>query len=243
MKNPLPSLWKLILLSFVCLLFSCATTRLNGTSEVGIINVGSYTIEVPRGWAWVYNKVENEGITLTKAGQSIFGKLMAAVGPNIPEHFAFIRVFKHRVSEDNASLSEEQMADDFRSQGEKIIVEQGIKSGLHGLLWYRFLGHPPAEMEGYDLKYVRKDTTSVNGKKLYTMSYKTSAGTLVGGVSPKGSLRVCEGILYLYFPPNFEGKHHFYGFHISQTYLNPTLGKIDLTEIHNVIKSFHEVEE
>jgi len=146
-----------------------------------------------------------------------------------------IHVFRNEVAGKGWHMSEEEIANDYRNQEEKKMIEAGVKLDSTTFYLYQFDGE-------YKLEDLRKDVTSINGKKLYTMTYKATAGTFFGIPLSKGPSRTVETALYLYFPPNIKEKHNFYCFLISETYLPPSLLKIDLTQIYHVIRSFQEIE-
>jgi ankyrin repeat protein len=135
-----------------------------------------------------------------------------------------IKVFRNEMAPQGWHFSEEEAADDFRNNEEKIMTEELVKKGT------------------YELKDVKKGAATIGGKKFYTMSYKTTTGSFWGQFVEGGaSYHAVESALYLFFPPDFKKTHIFYGFLISDYYLRGHLyvtKKTDLAQIYPVINSF-----
>jgi hypothetical protein len=111
-------------------------------------------------------------------------------------------------------LSEEEVANDYRG-GEVMNMEvMGVNPGK------------------YELHDVKNDVTTMNGKKLYSLSYRKMGGAWFG------ANKVEEAVLYLYFPSDFKEKHLFYLFLISEFHELDPAKKADLTPIDPVITSF-----
>jgi hypothetical protein len=216
MKNRLSKLAKGTLVVFLLSLVSCATTQTIQQRGEHVVNMGDYSVEAPIGEDWeIQIDKEKAIISFTKIKQSAKSKLAGVIDGS-----TLIEVFKNEIPPQGWHMGEEETADDFRNHQEKTMIEEGVEKGE------------------YILEDVKKGHTTINDKKLYFLSYKTTAG--FGGVSPTNPLRVVEAILYLYFPEHFKGKHIFYGFRISEAYTRPAVFSIDLTQIYPVIRSFKE---
>ncbi len=197
------------------LLFSCATTQqAQGVKEGETINMNSYTVAVPPGGNWEIQIAKEQGmVTFLKLKKWLFtGRVLGSTT---------IKVFRNEIAPQGWHLSEEEVANDFRNNEEKIMREEGVKKGL------------------YELEDVTKSIESEGDKKLYAMSYKIKRD-LPGGVWEHGAAahRAQEAVLYLYFPPDFKVRHIFYGFLISEDYERGSFAKVDLAQIDPVINSF-----
>lgn len=95
-----------------------------------------------------------------------------------------------------------------------------------------------ADKGNYELLDIKKEVTSIDGKKVCTMSYKIKAGSLSSvfkyGLSGR---QVGESILNLYFPPDFKNKHSLFIFLIVETKEIGAKVKFDLTLVNPVINS------
>ncbi len=208
-----------ILMSLV-FIASCATAPSPQVSSGRLVDVGKFSVKAPDGEGWnIQIDKQNAAVIFVKAKQSAISKLAGVIDAS-----TLVRVFRNEVVQPKPPMSEEETADEFRNFEEKIMIEEGVNKGQ------------------YKLEDVKKGTTIVNGRKLYFLSYKTTAGTLFGGVSPKGPLRAAEAVLYLYFPEHFKETNSFYCFLISETYTRPAVFSIDLGQIIPIIRSFKELE-
>lgn len=194
------------------LLFSCVSNKqpeMAGDRSDIVLDIGDYTIVQPSGGGWdvVIDKEEGR-FTAEKLKKWLIGKILDST---------LIKVFQNKViPEEKWSLSEEQVADEFRNTEERIMKEA-------------------AQRGEYDLKEGRNMSCQIGSKKLYAMKYKITKGfrNLFG----IGSL-VIEAMLYLYFPPDFKETHSFYGFLISESYERGWLATKDLEQIYPIINSF-----
>lgn len=117
------------------------------------------------------------------------------------------------VKEEMLQWGEEEVASDYR-QGE--VGHMMVRGAIE---------------RTYVPKDVKQDTTSLDGKKFYTLAYRTS-GEPFG--NPDG-----QAILYLYFPPDFREKHTFYLFLMHVVIGDQDSSKQgDFAPIHQVIGSF-----
>jgi ankyrin repeat protein len=130
-----------------------------------------------------------------------------------------IQVMKNEVMPEGWYMSEEEVANDYRNLEEKTMIEEGVKKGQ------------------YKLEDVKKDGTTIKGKKFYLMSYRITSGGLF-----KGPAMTQEAVLYVYFPPDFKKRHIFYTFLINEARLTASLLKADLTQIYPVISSFQIID-
>jgi len=218
MRNRLHKLVQGTLLMLLLFLFSCASTQSVRQTSHHVIDMRSYSIQAPIGEGWQIQMDKGKTIvSFMKIKQSAMSKLAGVIDGS-----TLIRVFTNEVAPQGWHMGEKETADDFRNHEETIMIEEGVKKGE------------------YTLEGVKKGNTTINDKKLYFLSYKTTAGTLFGGVSPQGPLRAVEAELYLYFPEHFMEKHIFYGFLISEAYTRPAVFSIDLMQINPIIKSFKE---
>lgn len=196
------------------LLFSCATTQQTQRVKEGeTINMDSYTIASPPGGNWQIEIEKEKGmIAFEKIKKWFTGRVLGST---------LIRVWTAVIKPEYWHFSEEEVANDFRNNEEEIMREEGVKKKL------------------YELTDVQKSMETVDGKKLYAMHYKKTI-ELPGGALEHGSAahRAQEAVHYLYFPSDFEVRHIFYGFLISEDYERGSLVKVDLTQIYPVINSF-----
>src|SRR5271169_5728433 len=219
MKYPLNLLGRVILLTLVSLLFSCATTQ--QTSREGerhTIDLGDYMVDVPSSEDWQIQVDKERGIVIFAKekgkGMRILGQVLG--GPPIIRGITLIQIFRNAVKDSpKCDLSEEEMADDYRNNEENVMLKEGVAKGE------------------YNLEDVKKGVITIDGKRLYFMSYKAAtAGSWMGAT------KAVEGTLYLYFPPDFKTNHIFYGFLISESYFRKYFMTVDLTQIYPVINSF-----
>jgi hypothetical protein len=197
---------KLILIILFLFIFSCATTQQE--IKIPIVDADYFTVEAPHGtWAYKVDKqMEFIIISFEKYKHSTLG------GPGIGS--ILIQVFRNGVKQEGWHLSEEEVADDFRNQEENIMrFERGTKGK-------------------YNLKDVKKDITTIGGKKLYRMSYKVNFPYNI-----KEGWKVINAVLYLYFPPEFKENHIFYGFIFSESHPKGALVTFDVGLIYPVINS------
>jgi hypothetical protein len=210
---------KIIILIVFFLLSSCAKPAPMHTSIAEpSIDMGNYRVSPPPGDGWQVDIERENGtstVTFMKLKLWWTGRVLGST---------LIRVFKDTVKPDSWHLSEEQVANNVRSTEEKIMIKEGVEKGI------------------IELKDVEKETEIISGKKFYTMTYKTSMGSFLGGVLRQGTWRSSENKLYLYFPPNFNDEHIFYGFLIGEEYEKGALvEKVNLAQIYPVINSFELV--
>ena len=85
----------------------------------------------------------------------------------------------------------------------------------------------------YSLSNLSKEVTTIDGKRLYVMSYTITDRSKAVPIEIKYAM-------YLYLPPNFAQRWIFYGFLIGQAQkIGGTAHETDLTRIGPVINSFH----
>lgn len=192
------------------LLFSCAPIQQAKMADERsgiVVDVGDYTVTVPSGGEWSVSIDKHRGtLGVEKLKKWWTGKILGTT---------LIRVFQNKVlPEEKWSMSEEQVADDYRNTEEHIMKEA-------------------AQRGEYNLEEVRRIFLQIGDKKLYAMSYKITKGSWLSG-PPKA----VEAMLYLYFPRDFKETHTFYGFLISESYERGSLVTKDLDQIYPVINSF-----
>jgi len=175
-------------------------------SEGQIIDMGAYSVKAPLGEGWQADiKKEKRTINFIKAKKRALGILGGGTG---------IKVFPNIISPGKWHLSEAEVADDYRNQEEQDMIEKSVKTGA------------------FKLEDVEKGITTIDGRKLYFMSYKTI---------PVQKYIAQEAILYLYFPPDFKKTRAVFGFIISEFLEKFSPTKPDLTQIQPVINSLQIV--
>jgi hypothetical protein len=210
MKNQMGKHIKTLLILLLPLLLSCATTLPGRQYTQGsIIDMDHFSIIGPPGDGWFVNIQKGQGIVefIKRSVSQSTGSVTESI---------MIRVFRNWITDEKLkSLSEEKVADDFRSNEEAGMLMMGVMRGE------------------YDLTDVKKDATMIGDKKLYLMSYRTSGWS-------KGSTRqrwINDSVLYLFFPADFRDKHFFYCFQLGHLFMQGFLEKGDLTPIIPVINS------
>jgi hypothetical protein len=208
---------RFIMVVLLVLMLSCATapeTKQRDSEQ--ILDMGTYSVSVPPVRRFLMYNYKWEIQSNKEKGTVAF----QSVNKNIYGEFisiTLIQVYRNLIPQEGWNLSEEQTADDYRNLEERIMSEKGVKKGL------------------YNLEAVKKDVSNVGGKKLYTMSYKKTIG--------KGFFTDYTefGVLYIYFPPDFKEKHHFFCFLTSEGFKRASSGSELHTSnvgiIHHVINS------
>jgi hypothetical protein len=206
MKNYANKSIGIMLLTF-SFLFSCATApETQQEMKIPIVDAGYFTVEPPYG-VWDCRVDKQSGIIeFNKSKHSALG------GPAIGS--TLIRVFRNGVKQEGWHMNEGEVADDFRNQEENTMRLEGTTRIK------------------YELKDVKKDVTTIDGKKLYFMSYKTSTPFKILGGGTK-----INAVLYLYFPPEFKENHIFYGFLFSESHNTGALVTFDVELVHSVMQS------
>jgi hypothetical protein len=195
----------LVILSF---LFACSTPQsLNQESKERTIDMDSYTVDLPSGENWKVEIDKRVGsVRFLKQPKSLFGR------GGLPT--TMIQVSYNWVVEEKMwQLSEEDIANDYRDGEVANMTMAGVLPG------------------SYELHDAKKDITTLDGKKLYTLSYKQMGGKWFG------TDKISESILYMYFPSSFKETHTFYLFLISELHKREKEIAADLTPIFQVIKS------
>jgi hypothetical protein len=200
--------FKLMLIILFISLLSCATIQQTQQDmKIPIIDADYFTVEPPYG-VWAYQVDKQTGFINVKFEKAKYSVLGAGVGSTL------IQVFRNGVKQEGWHLSEEEVADDFRNQEENIMrFERGTKPE-------------------HKLKDVKKDITTIGGKKLYRMSYK-----LTFPYNIREGWKIINAVLYLYFPPEFKENHIFYGFLFSESHPWGALVTFDVELIYPVINS------
>jgi hypothetical protein len=125
-----------------------------------------------------------------------------------PYTSSFMQVIKKVMGKRELDLNEAKLAESFFRDEEEKIDKQLV------------------QRESYDLRDVRKGTTTIGGKKLHFMSYK----------AVRAPVRV-DALVYLYLPENYKEIRAFYVFFISEAYLEGSYAS-DLTTINLLITGF-----
>jgi len=196
----------LFLITILPRLYSfAATTNIDQDRSEQAIDMGNYTVNAPLGEGWKVEVEKDKGaIKFSKQTKSFFGGGLPVT---------IIHVSRNWVLQEKWNLSEEEIANDYRTGEAANMMVQG---GVFG---------------DYILEDVKNDTMTLDEKNIYTMSYKTTGGKWFG------KSKVQEATLYLYFPPDFKEKHAFYIFVMSEVHKRDKDKKTDFTQILPVIKS------
>jgi hypothetical protein len=210
---------KLVFVSVALVLASCVSVTPVGAPISGgtTVDAGYYTVKSPPEKGWGVQVDKEKGIVKFQKVKwwrtfnllkFVSGTLASDTGEKVGS--TVIQIFRNGITEGRGPITEKKVADDFRNNEERIMMEKGVKTGF-----YKLIGN------------IVKDSTTVDGRKLYSMIY---------AVKLSGQHRQ-EVAFYLYFPPDFKEKHIFYGFLINEAY-RPTYIEADLEQIFPVIKSF-----
>ena len=210
MKNQAKRHIRALVIVVFPLLLSCATTLPGKQYEQGsIIDTDHFSVIGPPGDGWFVNIQKRQGaVEFTKRNVSqSTGSVNEAI---------MIRVFQNWITDEKLKLlSEEKVADDFRANEESGMLMMGVMRGE------------------YDLTDVKKDTTMIDDKNLYFMSYRTSGWSK----DPARQKWINDSVLYLFFPADFKENHFFYCFQLGHLFIQWFLEKGDLTPIIPVISS------
>src|SRR5574341_5225 len=126
---------------------------------------------------------------------------------------AVIDVSPRAVDEEQSQLAEQQIAKDYRDQEVAMMMVQGALQSLY----------VPQDWV--------QDTAAVDGRKVYTLSYRTVGE---GFGKPNG-----QAMLYLYFPPDFREKRIFYRFLMHVIVSNQEArNTVDFAPVRQVVASF-----
>lgn len=228
MKNKLNEFLKGVLIILFLSMGACATTQPSSQIRGAVIDMGAYSLESPGGQGWEADINNEKSIVSFTKIDYVFGFL---------DRFNLIRISRHELEQQKWNMSEDETAYDFINSNEKIMIEDKVRNP-----WPTWHPAPYQVENNYRLKYEKKGSATIEGKRVYFLNYKTASGAFNGGLSDKGPYRAEEAGLYLYFPDNFKQRHVFYTFRISIAFMRGTIYKIDLTQIDPVIGSFKETE-
>lgn len=142
------------------------------------VDVGSFTVDMPPGEGWEAQIEKRSGIVVFRN----FKKKVLGKTPTV------IWVLLEMQGPERWHQTEEDFVNDLWSLEEKEVIQRG-------------------EIIGYSIKDIKKDTVTINGKRLYTWSYKIEEHR-----APLDDLTV----QYLYFPQDFKETHIFYRFLVSE---------------------------
>lgn len=198
-----------ISLTILALLCSSCTTPQNENPQDKdrAIDMGAYAVDRPNGRNWNVEIIPRKGaVRFLRQANSLSGEeglptIMIQVSDNRP------------AKKEMLQWSEEEIADDYRNGEINNMNRAGVLPG------------------NYELHDVKKDITTLDGKKLYTLSYKQMGGVWFGGD------KICESILYMYFPSHYKETHTFYLFLISVLDKREKHAVADFAPIFPVIKS------
>ena len=171
-----------------------------------IIDLGPFKFKAPYGEEWSSDiKPESGEAQFKKQKKSFFGGSL----PVTLIHVSYNSLEK----EDMWKLTEKEIADDYRNGEKANMFIQGVLPGA------------------YRLQDVREDSVNLNGKTIYTFSYKQMGGRSFGDD------KLAESILYLYFPEKFKISHSFYRILISQLSKKDKIVLLDPSPAIEIIKS------
>lgn len=195
-----------VLVTMISILSACSPGQVEikeGTEQT--FDLGRYTVKAPSRGNWKAEIAKGEGrVSFMKQPP----------GGGLPTTMIQVS-YNWLAQEETWEWSEEKVADNYRTGETVNMFMQGVSQGL------------------YELLDEKKDAATLDGKRLYTLSYKQMNGKLFG------TDKIAESILYLYFPPNFKETHIFYVFIITEVNKRDNQEAADLTPILPVINSFH----
>jgi hypothetical protein len=186
----------------------CAASSGTVKQSTERIEMQTYSILPPPGKDWqIKVDEENEKVICLKRYQN----LLALIKPNFFKE-AKIEVFRNEVGQGLWDLNQDEIAQDFLQNEEKIMREKGEAEGI------------------FKIKKLEKGTMEIGDKKVYKMYWKNRYG---GTWDP---YYVSEATIFLYFPPDFDISHQFFMILISDL-RNNDLYKHDPDPAHAVINS------
>jgi hypothetical protein len=115
------------------------------------------------------------------------------VGPKV-EGMVFVNTLLGGLGD--LPLPSSQIAEDFLDSEHDIMITRGVNAGL------------------YELEYARKGTTTVGEKHFYFMEFLQVFDEEVAALPFS-----VDGVLYLYFPPDFAQQKRFYGILFKEFYV------------------------
>lgn len=208
----------LLLIVFSLLVVSCATVRLVNQGNISRpIEMETYCIDLPDLDAWkdwaVTKAPMNETVLLERL------KVYPLNGEILGRTEISISKMEFLPLENGTSQAElaKALIDD---------EEQAMRAA----------GEVP---DGYELRDVKKEIVELNGKKLYTMTFRATRGSAT--VASFKRQFFVEAAYYLYFPEDFEVSHNVYQFLIQESYIPGSFTRVDLEKIYPVINAFRLV--
>lgn len=204
--NEYRSAWKKILLFvFSTTVILTLIQEVKAENKEKIVDIGNFTLQAPAADNWKVEIESQKGnVTFTKQPWSFFGGKLP---------LTTIHVVENSVLEEKWNLGEEEIANDIRRMEQ---IGMMVKGGLSGQ---------------YFLTDVSDNTIVIDGKKIYTMSYKNSGGTSFG------KDKILEAVLHLYFPPEYRDKHKFYMIIIAEIHEINKKKETDFALVYPVINS------
>jgi hypothetical protein len=170
--------------------------------------MGTYHVDTPAGGPWAVGVNPDQGAVR-------FVNPPSALSAPGPVRSIFINVSWNAAKDQRmGKLSEAQLADHYLDGEIQDMKVNGVAPGY------------------YELHDVKKAVAQVNGKKLYTLSYKQK-----GGAWFPNDL-AANAITYLYFPDNYNDTHRFYQFIYSELTDINQKPRGDFAPVLQVIKSF-----
>ncbi len=207
--NPLPARpWGAVFLAL--LVTSCAGPS-GGEPEQGpsIVDAGAFTVCPPPGKGWLTQIDRKKGLVkFHQPAKTITGG----------QKSTSIQVFHNGLRQDAGPRTEQEAADELRALEEQSLI-QGVLRGE------------------YKLGTVEKGVTTIGDKKLHTLSYKTTKGTVFPNLGPASA---AEAVLFLYFPPDFSSSRRFFSILMVEAYQKGALASVDFSRAEPVIKSLSQ---
>jgi hypothetical protein len=174
----------IMFLSALIFLTACATAQnFQKVSEGQVIDMGRYSVTAPAGEGWQMIADRGNGtVQFQRLKTNFFGGVKRGI---------FINVYQDMLGPELRHKSAEDAANNIIDLEVKNMKEEGVRTGQYALL------------------DVKKDFIALDGKKLYTLTYR--AKSLEKPVDSKAAL-------YIFFPPDFQDRQIVYRFFINETY-------------------------
>lgn len=179
------------------------------------IEMSTYCLDAPPGADWV-TEIDRER-NLVRFTQTRYSDTNSSSTAENLTGVTEILVARHSVPLSQKDLDEQEIADRYRDEEQKNMVQLGVSQ------------------KRYQLTNIERGVVTIGRKTLYYMRYQAPAGSWVG---LEGTSIAQHAVLYLYFPPGFTPSRHFYVFHIHEAYQPADATIPDLAQINPVITSF-----
>jgi uncharacterized protein len=192
----------IMFLSALIFLTACATAQnFQKVSGGQVIDMGRYSVTAPAGEGWQMIADRGNGtVQFQRLKTNFFGGVKRGT---------LINVYQEMLGPELRNKSEEDAANSIIDLEVKNMKEGGVRTG-------------------YALLDVKKDFIALDGKSLYTFTYRVKS--LEKPVDLKA-------VLYIFFPPDFQDRYIVYRFLINETYDRSEGASTDLAIITPVINS------